>query len=54
MNKHCPIPLHTLAMATGLLCLGLVQAQTVPVPTQLPQGGKVVGGSAAISSTGNT
>jgi filamentous hemagglutinin family protein len=31
-----------------------VQAQTTPAPTQLPQGGKVVGGSAAISSSGST
>jgi filamentous hemagglutinin family protein len=54
MSKPCPCNLHTLAMATGLLCLGFVQAQTVPVPTQLPQGGKVVGGSAAISSSGST
>ena len=29
-------------------------AQTAPAPTQLPQGGKVVGGSAAISSSGST
>ena len=32
----------------------LVQAQTTPAPTQLPQGGKVVGGTAAISSSGST
>ena len=55
MNKHCPIPLHTLALASVLLCMGMaVQAQTTPAPTQLPQGGKVVGGSAAISSSGST
>ncbi|NBY32775.1 MAG: filamentous hemagglutinin N-terminal domain-containing protein [Betaproteobacteria bacterium] len=55
MNKHCPLPLHTLAFVSGLLCMGmLVQAQTTPTPTQLPQGGKVVGGNAAISSSGST
>jgi filamentous hemagglutinin family protein len=36
------------------ISLAYAHAQTTPAPTQLPQGGKVVGGSAAISSSGNT
>ena len=54
MSKLCPFNLHTLALAAALLCQGVVYAQSPPAPTQLPEGGKVVGGSAAISSTGNT
>ncbi|MEY3503034.1 MAG: hypothetical protein RL763_1102, partial [Pseudomonadota bacterium] len=54
MKNPCPSSLHALALATGLLCLGLAHAQSPPAPTQLPQGGKVVGGSAAISSSGNS
>jgi filamentous hemagglutinin family protein len=53
MSKLCPFNLHTLALAAALLCQGVVYAQSPPAPTQLPEGGKVVGGSAAISSTGN-
>jgi filamentous hemagglutinin family protein len=54
MSKPCPCNLHTLALAAVLLCQGVVYAQSPPAPTQLPQGGKVVGGSAAISSSGST
>jgi len=54
VKNPCPSTVHTLALATGLLCLGLAHAQTPPAPTQLPQGGKVVGGSAAITSSGNS
>ena len=36
------------------ISLAYAHAQSPPAPTQLPQGGKVVGGSAAISSSGST
>ncbi|NQW67456.1 MAG: filamentous hemagglutinin N-terminal domain-containing protein, partial [Burkholderiales bacterium] len=54
MKNLCPSSLHALALAAALQCLGLAHAQTPPAPTQLPQGGKVVGGSAAITSSGNS
>ncbi len=54
MKTSCPFPAHDLALAMALLCMGLAQAQTAPAPAQLPQGGKVVAGSASISSSGNT
>ncbi len=54
MKKTVPHPLQAWAWATGLLGMGLLQAQTAPPPTQLPQSGKVAAGSASISSAGST
>ena len=45
---------HRVALAAACLCVGLARAQTAPAPSQLPSGGKVVGGNASISATGST
>ncbi|NBX62757.1 MAG: filamentous hemagglutinin N-terminal domain-containing protein, partial [Betaproteobacteria bacterium] len=55
MRKHTALfTPHHVALAVACLCMGLARAQTAPAPTQLPSGGKVVGGNASISASGST
>ena len=45
---------NTIALAAACLCNAAVWAQTTPAANTLPSGGKVVGGNASLSSSGNT
>ena len=45
---------NTIALAAACLCNPAAWAQTTPAASTLPSGGKVVGGNASLSSSGNT
>jgi hypothetical protein len=45
---------HTAVLTLAYVCLNTSQAQTTVNTNQLPSGAKLVGGSASVSTTGNT